>query len=306
MGSYRTSVSRFLLVAALALALPAAAQEPSPEVRKLLAFIAQATDPIDSMDELAKLAVDAGPAALPALSEILARDRGHPGELAAMGLAFLGGDGAVAALRQRYESSHDLRLRSLLAMAMASTPLSPENRAFLEGSLKGKHFGTEWMPIVSAALTLGVLHATESRAALEKTAKTESESFASEAAGEALRWIEHGPWKVEIPPDDRIEPPIEAVLRNGVPSTDRAERFFDAARHLDWIRREGVWAVAERTGDGERPAISFDVHTSPDGLRALVSVGLHFGPLDGIGYDYVLRKTDGEWKVQAVFFTWVS
>jgi hypothetical protein len=299
-------VSRWLLVTTLVLAAPGAAQEPTPEVRKLLSFIAQSTVSIDSMDELAKLAVDAGPSAVPALREMLGRDQGHSRELAAMGLAFLGGDDAVTALRKRYESTHELRLRSLVAMAMASTPLSPENRAFLEASLKGPHFGTEWMPIMSAALSLGVLHATESRAALERTAKSEEESFASEAAAEALRWIEHGPWKVEIPPDDRIEPPIEAVLRNGVPGTDRAERFFDEVRQLEWIRREDTWTV-EKSGDGgERPSIGFDVHTSPDGLRALVEVSLRFGPKEGVGYDYVLCKTDGSWEVQAVFFTWVS
>src|SRR5689334_17848018 len=121
-------VSRWLLASTLILAAPGAAQEPTPEVRKLLGFVAQSDDPLDSIDELAKLAVDAGPAAVPALREILARDRGHAGQAAAMGLAFLGGEDAVTALRQRYDSTHEKELRSLVAMAMASTPLSPENR----------------------------------------------------------------------------------------------------------------------------------------------------------------------------------
>ncbi|HEV7787253.1 MAG TPA: hypothetical protein VGQ28_18065 [Thermoanaerobaculia bacterium] len=191
-------------------------------------------------------------------------------------------------------------------MAMSSTRLTAKKRAFLENCLKGEHFGDTWMPIVSAAFSLGVLRASESREALERTAKKTPESIASGAAEEALRWIALGQWKIEASSMAKIEPPIAAVLRNGVPRTDEAERFFDSDRHLDWIREGATWRVQETDRQGGVPSLSFHVHVSPDGMRALVSVGVTFGSQNGVGYNYVLRKAGAEWVVQSVFFAWIS
>lgn len=295
-----------LVCTALALAFPAAAQDLPPEVQRLRSLIEQATDPLDAMDDLPALAIDAGPTAIPVLREVLARDQGHRGELAAAGLAYIGGDTAVEVLLQHYRARKDLTTKSLLATAMASTKLTAENRAFLEECLKGEHFGTEWMPIVSSALSLGVLRASESREALERTAKKTPGSIASGAAEEALRWMAQGHWKLEIQPTVKVEPAIGAVLRNGVPRTDEAERFFDPERHLYWSHRNATWTIEETSEDGDVPSMSFRIHLSPDETRALVSVGITFGPLNGIGYDYVLRKEGNEWVVQGVFFTWIS
>jgi hypothetical protein len=301
-------VHRNLIVflAMLALAFPSLALDSPPDIQRLRSLIERATDPADAVDGLPQAAIDAGPSAIPVLREILTRDQSRQGQLAAVALAYIGGETTVDLLLQRFKATKDLQIKSLLATAMASTRLSAENRVFLEDCLRGEQFGDEWMPIVSAAFSLGVLRASESRAALEKTSKETPGSIASGAAEEALRWIAVDNWKLEIAPVAKVEPPIGAVLRNGVPRTNEAARFFDPDRHLYWIREGSTWRVKEADSHGDAPSLSFHVHMSPDGTRALVSVGVTFGPLDGVGYDYVLRKESTEWVVQSVFFTWIS
>ncbi|MFY9825257.1 MAG: HEAT repeat domain-containing protein [Thermoanaerobaculia bacterium] len=290
--------------AAMILALPAVAQDSPPEVQKLRSLIGKATDLSDAFDEIPRAAIDAGPAAIPMLRKILLHGKGPQGELAAFSLAYIGGEPAVDLLRQRFQATQDRNVKTTLAMAMASTRLTADGRAFLENSLEGEQFGDQWMPIVSAALSLGVLRSTSSVEALEKASK--EDSIASHAAREALRWMALDHWEIEASSKAKIGPLLAAVLRNGVPRTDEAERFFDRDRRLVWIRENVVWKVQEADSGGDLPLLSFHVHTSPDGRRALVSVGTTFGPLNGTGYDYVLRKEGAEWVVQGVFFTWIS
>lgn len=295
-----------LWLLALALAVPVAAQDVPPEIQRLRSLIDRATDEIEPMDEIPAIAIDAGPAAIPLLSETLARDKGHRATLAAVGLAYIGGEAAVDALLQHYKVTKDPRMKALIATAMGSTKLTAANRAFLEDCLQGEHFGTAWMPIVSAAFSLGVLRASESREALEATVKKSSGSIAAGAAREALRWISQGNWNVDIAPTADVEPPIIAILRNGIPRTDEVERYFDSDRSFYWVRKGNTWTVEKKSDERDTPSMSFRLHLSPDGARALVSVGITFGPLNGSGYDYVLRKVDKDWVVQSVFFTWIS
>ncbi|HSS49968.1 MAG TPA: hypothetical protein VLX28_13615 [Thermoanaerobaculia bacterium] len=300
---YRLAIG---FLAILALAFLSLAQKSSPEIQKLRSLIDKADDLSDALEEVPEAAVDAGPEAIPVLREILARGPKDRGDIAAVALAYIGGETAVDLLWQRYKATKDPSSKALLAMAMSSTPLTAKKRAFLESCLKGEHFGDTWMPIVSAAFSLGVLRASESREALERTAKKTPESIASGAAKEALRWIAFGKWNLEASSLAKIEPPVAAVLRNGVPRTDEAERFSDSDRHLDWIREGATWRVQEADRQGGVPSLSFDVHMSPDGMRALVSVGVTFGSKNGVGYNYVLRKAGAEWVVQSVFFAWIS
>jgi hypothetical protein len=239
------------------------------------------------------------------LSNFLAGS-GHRAELAATALAYIGGDAAVDALLQHYKATTDPSMKALIATAMGSTRLTAANRAFLEDCLQGEHFGTEWMPIVSASFSLGVLRSSESQGALEATVKKASGSISSGAAEEALRWISQGHWNVDIPSTAKVESPITAVLRNGIPRTEDGGRYFDSARHFYWVLKGNTWTVEEKSEKRDAPSMSFRLHVSPDEARALVSVGITFGPLNGAGYDYVLRKVDKDWIVQSVFFTWIS
>lgn len=296
-----------ILLALSAAALLAVAEESyPPDVQKLRKLIHESTDTVDVFEKVPQAAIDAGPEALPYLREVLARGPKHQAELAMVALAYLGGDSAVDLLRQRFKATQDIQIKSLLAIAMASTRQSAENRAFLEDCLKGEQFGTQWMPSASAAFSLGVLRAPESRDALEKAAKKAPGSIVSEAAEDALLWIAQGQWKLDASSMAKIEPPVGAVLRNGVPRTDEAERFFDRDRPLVWIREGATWRVKEADRQSGVPSLSFHVHRSPDEKRALVSVAVTFGPQNGVGYNYVLRKDGVEWIVQGVVFAWIS
>ncbi len=294
------------VLAVWVLACPALAPSSSPAIQKLKSLIDKGAGLSNVFDEVPQAAVDAGPEAIPMLRGVLSWGQKEQGDIAAVALAFIGGEPAVDLLWQRYRATKDPGNKTLLAIAMSSARLTTKRRAFLEDCLQGEHFGTEWMPAVSAAFSLGVLRASDSREALEKNAKEGPGSIASGAAEEALRWIAQGYWTLEASSLAKIEPPIAAVLRNGVPGTERAGRFFDPDRHLYWTRDGTTWRVREGEGHGEVPSLSFRVHTSPDGKRATVSVGVRFGPQNGVGYMYVLRKAGSEWKVQSVVFIWIS
>ena len=67
-----------------------------------------------------------------------------------------------------------------------------------------------------------------------------------------------------------------------------------------------MYESTNKAGPEDIPTISFQVHIAPDSKKAICSVGLTFGPLNGGGYNFVLRKNVGVWKVIGVMQTWVS
>jgi hypothetical protein len=278
------------------------AAEPSP-VDSLVALVeSPEIDPLDSGIGVA--AIEAGPAALPALQTYLALpDEDERLAIAAWAIAYIGEIEAVDLLRKRLGSLSDTESRTLLAFAFASTG-RPEERALLVSWLKGEHFGDDWASIVEAALSLGLLRERSAIPELSAAAQT-ADSIAGQAAREAIRWMEEGSWDVSTPESD-LHPAIAAVIANGVPSTDRAEAFYDSNRDACWFRSGTKWTLSVRGCSDDLPTIGFDLHVSSDGLRALVSVSLVFGGLDGVGYDYIVRRSGQGWEVQGILFTWIS
>lgn len=295
-----------LTLFAMALSLFAAGLEtaPGPTPLQHLGNLVAAASSDSLASELAVAAVDAGPAALPMLRfHLRSRDSKGRGLLAAAALAYIGGEEAVDLLRRRFSAPYSVEARVLLALAFASTG-RPHERALLVRWLDGEHYGDEWTPIVAAALSLGVLRETDAIPALIAAGEN-ADSIAGNAAREAVRWMREGSWSVSTGDED-VHPAIVAVLANGVPSTDRADVFYDPERDSCWFRASNVWQLSKRDCDVDAPRLRFGLHVSPDGRRALISVGLTFGSLDGIGYDYVVSQVGNVWRVQGVMFTWIS
>ena len=291
-------VGLLLLIAGASPAVPIPSQ-----VEDLKALIESGSD--DALESpLPSMAVGAGPAALPALRHYLDLPEADTRRLlAATAIAYIGGEDAVDMLRAHLSPSDDAGNRSLLAFAFASTGRR-EERALLIRWLEGEHFGSDWAPIVEAALSLGVLRESGALGELTRTGE-EADSIAGDAARQATRWIKNGPRSVSAPGAD-LHPAVVAVLRNGIPSTDRSDAFYDPDRKACWFQSRAGWTLSTRACSLDLPSLRLEVHVSPDGLRALVSVGLTFGMLDGVGYDYVVRRTGKTWKVQGLMFTWIS
>jgi len=294
---------------ALAFALLAAssvAAEQSAGLDPLISLVENAATP--SLDaSLPRTAIDAGPEAIPYLKHVLTAGTPEKVSIASAALMYIGGDEAIAALRDEYDRTKSLVAKNVLCIALAARG-TREDRDFLMRSLQGKHIGDEWEPIVAAAFSLGVLHAKDALESLRTTAGDGKDgSAASDAASQAVRWIEHGPWKVQLPdqPDesDRI---VAAALANGIPWPIDENTWVAARDKSAWHLDHDVWTMHSRDDAGASPMIGHSVHVNPAGDRAILSMGRLLGPLNGSGYDFVLRKVGGVWKVEAVIFAWIS
>lgn len=295
-----------LLLLLAILTPPAHGQETGDLVQALRwAVETDARGSSSSFDPVTLAAVDAGEPAVDMLRRFLTPgidDRVR--RAAAYALSSIGGETAVAILREHYGEGGIAVERSFLASSLASTGTSQDIQ-FLIAALEGEHFGSQWFPIEAAALALGALRAEEAVPALEATASKSSGSAASYTAQQALSWIRQGYWDVELPSATDENLAIAAVLRNGIPRTEEATHFYDPDRMKYWHRDGDTWRLEEDSLEGA-PKMWLRVHVSPDSSRALVSVGMRFGIRNGKGYDYILRKSDGRWRVTCIHSTWIS
>lgn len=275
---------------------------PSP----LIAAVRAADADDDDLDAVLRAALDATADDCSRLVTILRRGTSAQRAAALAALAYAGGDEAIATLQREGHPATDTYRRALLCFALAGRG-TRDDRAVLTRELRGEHFGDEWPPIVAAALSLGVLRAADATAALERVANTGDGSGAAAAAGEALRWIRNGPWRIELPAsasdDDCV---IAAAFRNGIPRTADAPAFYDASRGGAWALEGAVWRFRPRPKAADEPTIDFIVHRNAAGTQALLSVAITLGPKNAAGYDYVLDRAGDEWRVRGVQFTWVS
>jgi hypothetical protein len=250
-------------------------------------------------DATPAIVLDTTPADVPALAGLLARGTEAQQSAAALALGYGGGDAAIDALRAHATAG------TMLGLALGQRGTTAD-RAELIRALDGPHVGDEWPRIVAAALALGVLRATEAVPALERIA-TDDGSLVSDAAQDAVRWIRQGTWRVDALPaasdEDRI---IAAAFRNGIPRTEEASLFNDDERGGAWIRDGDRWRFRPDARTADAPELGFTVTFNAQRTRAILSVSLVFGQLNGSGYDYVLSREADGWKVRGVMFTWIS
>lgn len=257
-----------------------------------------------------KWTLEAGVAAIPVLKRGLSDQTTEERQyLAAYFLGLIGGHEARDILKHEYELAHDTWLKALLCFCMSSTG-DEQDINFLIQSLKGETIGDDWPPIEAAALALGVLRPQKAVVGLTACAKKDRGSIASDAADKALKWIQgrspQTPQAKEAPEREQI---ILAMFRCGIPRTEESDDFYEGDRNLRWLYRDGAWKFQPVISDAalkDVPGISFDVYVTQDHSKALVAVGMTFGPLNGKGYNYVLEKDKGEWRVVGILSTWIS
>jgi hypothetical protein len=304
-----SNLQRLMVITSLAVLVsmsPVFAGDDNTAVFTSLLDAPRASDDVFEEDRIASTAFLLEQKAIPILEKALSLPDEEKAYLAGRALAVIGGEQAIAVLRKKCEETKNNWIKSLLCFALASRG-KPEDVKYLIDSLQGEHIGDEGAPILSAAYSLGVLKAEQARGPLQQTVEKNS-GFASEAARTALQWMDQKPWQTpQAVSAEGKDGGILTLFRFGIPRSDEADVFIERNTQRIWQRRERSWSYHNGPApQKETPSIWFNVRISPDGARAFCSVGLLFGPLNGSGYDFVLRKVEGEWRVVGVALTWVS
>jgi len=245
--------------------------------------------------------------ALPILLQALTDPDENKRYLAIQCLASIPGPEAASALRKRYTETKDIWIKTARCSVLAASA-TPDDVRFLIQSLKGKPCGDEGVPMAAAAYSLGILRAKEAEAALKTAAQTYEGSLASQAARCALNWINGPRWKTpQQTSASGADAVILSVLRFGIPRSDESEVFLDSNGKRLWKRKGDSWSHETRTDHAQAlPSINFSVAFTRDSQRAVCSVGLTFGPLNGSGFDIILKKEGQDWRVVGICQTWIS
>jgi hypothetical protein len=261
------------------------------------------------VDELEKAALEVANSGIPIFEKALNSDDEEKRYTAAYFLALIANEKAHDTLLSEYNRTGDMNIKSLLCFVMAATG-TPKDVKFLMDSLEGEQIGNDWQSIESAALSLGVLKRKEAETALKNCAERGGhETIGGDAAECALKWMERQPTAPQETSAPEREQIILAMFRSGIPRTDWSNNFYERDKNLRWSFANGIWRydpVVSNFATKSLPAINFDVYVTADDSDALVAVGMTFGPMNGKGYNYRLRKQNGSWKVIGIFSTWIS
>jgi hypothetical protein len=283
--------------------LVAAVPEPAPS--PVVAW-ARAADWGNFGRETPTLVLDTASADVPALLQLLA-DGSEPQKIAARYALGYGGVRSDAAIRGlRIDAATDEMRRRSIYVAVMGQRGAAADRAALRSILAEEPLGGDWGTTQAAAYALGILRDAEAAPALERLVAA-TEAGGSSPAGEALRWIRHGPWNVEALParsdEDRM---IAAALRLGLPRTHGAAVFNDEARGGVWILDGDGWRfqAGGRAADGMQ--VDFRSRQNAAGTRAILSLSVSCTGCCGTGYDYVLTRDGLGWRVDGLLHTWIS
>jgi HEAT repeat protein len=204
---------------------------------------------------------------------------------AARGLAYIGNPQGMQALRNAVRTEQDKETRSVMSYLLAGGLVGTTSQSdlnFLRSSIEAARFADDGdeseFTGLSAALALGMMGRSDSLAILRKVANECADGC--EEIKKAIRWIENKPVS-----DERITRPVlsdEELIKKIV-----LDRTFFAEDERDHT------SVTEITFNRERN-------------KVLVSLEIYFGPKSARGYDLVLAKKGGEWRVVGIWFAWVA
>jgi hypothetical protein len=200
---------------------------------------------------------------------------------AAKALAYIGNPQGVQALRNAIKSERDKETKStmtffLIGGLVATTSESDLN--FLKKTIETARFADDGNPSdllgFSAALTFGMMRRSDSLGLLRKLPKDSIEEI-----GKAIRWTE----SKSVP---QLKTPVSASEEDLVRTYVLDGTFF-AEEERDKT------SVTELTFSSKRN-------------KVLISLEIYQGPKSARGYDLVLSKMSGEWKVEGIWFAWIA
>src|SRR4030095_6920902 len=244
---------------------------------------------------------DARPQAIPVLRQIVEGTRDEDRRLAALGaITYIGGPTAIPIVRRELLRSGNDELKGALATVLASVDTADNRKELIRILKEGSH---ELQ--CAAAFPIALLRIKEALPLLQ--AVPDRDRCGLSGIDIALMWMQKGYWKVApIPKGDRWAA-IAAVLANGSPNLSENDYLFDEDVGGFWQFRAAEWSfIPGDPQDGSKDGPTVKAYVGSEGSRALVSVEMICGRLCGTGYDFVLRKEKGTWKVQMVFLAWIA
>lgn len=232
-----------------------------------------------------------GDEAVPSLTKFLADSDEEKKASAARALAYIGNQQGMQALRDAIQSEQDKEAKSemsyFLIGGLVDTP-SDSDLNFLRSSVETARFTDDddesGLPVLSAALALGMMGRSDSLPILRKVAK--HDSVAIEEITKAILWIESKP--------TRRRPGIRTSMNDG-----------ELVKNI--VLEETLFAEKERD---ETSVTEITFNRAKD--RVLVSLEIHrnLRPRSkrqfAYGYDVVLTKRSGEWRPAGIWFAWIT
>jgi len=203
---------------------------------------------------------------------------------AAKALAYIGNARGMRALRSAVQSERDKEAKSVMSFFLAgglvaTTSESDLNflRSSIETARSADDDGETAMPALSAALTLGMMGGSDSLPLLRKVAK--DDNIAVEEIGKAIRSIE-----------------AKSIRQTTARTSSNEEELVKS------IVLDGTFFAEEERKETSVTEVTFNRERN----RVLVSLEIYLGPKSARGYDLVLSKRNGEWKVVGIWFAWVA
>ncbi len=221
-----------------------------------------------------------GDEAVPALIKFLSDSDKAIRASAARGIAYIGNQRGMQALRTAVKAERDTETKSAISCFLAGRLVETKSESdlhFLRSAVEGAHFSDDDEKDFSAfcaALALGMMGRSDSLPILRKAAGD------SEEIGKAILWMENksASRQATTGPAASDEELIKRLV---------LDHTFFAARERDKTSVENVAFNRART-------------------KVLVSLEIYLNPKFARGYDLVLAKEGRAWRVVGIWFAWVA
>jgi hypothetical protein len=226
-----------------------------------------------------------GNEAVPSLIKFLS-DRDEEKRIgAARGLAYIGSQLGLQALRNALKAETDEETKSGMSCFLAGGLVATKSQSdldFLRSTVERAHFAGDDdekdFQGFCAALALGMRGGDDSVAILRKIPKDYLVDSAE--IKKAIQWIESRSTPRPTPTEPSIS--AEEVIRR--------------------IVLEGTFFAEDEQNKTSIEELTFNRQRS----KALVSLEIYNGPKDARGYDLILAKRNGVWQVVGIWFAWVA
>jgi len=243
-------------------------------------LVHEALDEEDSIRELFSL----GDEAVPSLVQFLSDSDNESRLGAARGLAYIGNQQGMQALRNAIKAETDEETKSAMTCFLAGGLVEAKSESdlhFLKSSVERADFAADDekdFPAFCAALALGMMGRSDSLPILRKAAG--ADLLNSEEIGKAIQWIESR------------STARQATKR---PSTSDQELIKKTVL-------EGTFFGRDELNETSVDQLTFNRKRN----RALVSVEIYHGPKSARWYDLALAKESGMWRVVGIWFAAVA
>jgi hypothetical protein len=238
------------------------------------------TEDAEAVRRIFELGNDAVPALVSALRE------GRNVERASRAMAYLGSPEERKILREMIATRKDSEAKWVMSGFLAGglvEPASVEEWGFLESCAKGYKEEAKGFASFSAVLALGINTSPHALRLLQSVGsrgqRSSSENDTVEEAEQAIRWIN----------------------RRSLSKASTTERGSDSDQIKRAVLRDAFFA------GGKSESVSFEeIAFTKNRTRAVVSLEVRGGNGNPHGYDVVLQRESGMWRITGAWFSWAA